>query len=371
MTFAPLPRTATPIGLDPLFAPPETDFWGSRPWHETVLAHALPGGAEPVAFVWDGRVAVTLLRSGGRLAAFTTPYTQDWRPLAAPGLGDGAWRAAGRAFAGALRRLPPVRLDTIEPDAAWLAPFLAGLRAGGIVAARFDHTARRTATVAPGEGWPAYLAARPSALRHTVERRLRAASAATRLVLHRSPGPALASAIASFRAVRAASWKPAEPFPEFDPALIAAAAEAGVLRLGILEDAADGTPIAAQYWILERGSGRALVPKLFHDEGRRASSPGTVLTALMVRHLIEEDRVRLLDFGRGDDPYKTAWAPERRPLIGLLLADPRHPAGAAALARHAAGALRRRLRERLGERLGEHLRGRLRGRLWGRLWGRA
>ncbi len=344
--FAPLPRTATPVALDRLFARPSGAFWASRVWYETVLAHALPAGAQPVAFAWADRLALTLLELGGRLSALTTPYTQEWGPLAPHRLDDAAWRAAGRAFGRALRGPPPVRLDTIDAAASWLPPFLEGVRAGGIVAVLFRHSARWTASVAPSGGWQAYLSARPSALRHTVERRLRAARAATRFVLHDSPGPALDSAIGSFRSVRAASWKPAEPFPEFDPALIAAAAAAGVLRLGILEDVADRSPIAAQYWILETETGRALVPKLFHDESRRASSPGTVLTALMVRHLIEVDRVQLIDFGRGEDAYKAAWAPERRPLVGVLLADPRHPAGAAALARHAAGALWRRLRGR-------------------------
>lgn len=146
--------------------------------------------------------------------------------------------------------------------------------------------------------------------------------------------------------VNAGSWKPAEPFPDFDAALMRAAAESGALRLGVLARVADGTPLAAQYWIIDQGGARATVPKLFHLESERAASPGTVLTAMMVRHLIAEDRVRTLDFGRGDDAYKALWVSRRVQLIGLVLADPRHPAGLAALARQAAGGLLRRLRGR-------------------------
>ena len=148
--------------------------------------------------------------------------------------------------------------------------------------------------------------------------------------------------------VRAGSWKPAEPFPDFDAALMRDAAAAGVLRLGTLHRVADGQPVAAQYWILDQGGARATVPKLFHLESERAASPGTVLTAMMLRHLMTEDRVRVLDFGRGDDAYKAHWVSDRVQLIGLVLADPRHPAGLAALARQQAGALIRRARGMLG-----------------------
>ena len=49
------------------------------------------------------------------------------------------------------------------------------------------------------------------------------------------------------------------------------------------------------------------------------------------------------DFSIGDDDYKRMWVGCRMQRIGVVLADPRHPAGALAIMRHAAGALRRRL----------------------------
>jgi CelD/BcsL family acetyltransferase involved in cellulose biosynthesis len=67
------------------------------------------------------------------------------------------------------------------------------------------------------------------------------------------------------------------------------------------------------------------------------------LTALMIRHLLEEDGVRELDFGRGDDDYKRLWVSARRQRIGLILADPLHPMGLAALARQTLGRWRRQL----------------------------
>ena len=88
----------------------------------------------------------------------------------------------------------------------------------------------------------------------------------------------------------------------------------------------------------------ATVLKLAHDDAWRALSPGTVLTAHMIRGLLGE-QVTELDFGRGDDPYKQLWANRRRQRIGVLLADPRQPRGLAALLRHDAGTVLRRARQ--------------------------
>lgn len=343
--FEPLPRAGLPGWAEPLLD--SRAFWSGRCWYDITLAHALPAEAEPLAALCGG-VAVPLFRTGGVMRSLTTPYTQDWRPLAPPGLDEAGWHAAGESFGALLRLRPPVILEAIDPAGAWLAPFLAGLRGAGIRAARFDHVGVWRETLPDGQGWEDYLLGCPSALRHTVARKGKRAARETRFALITAPGKDLESGIEAFHAVRAGSWKPAEPFPDFDAALMRAAASARALRLGVLSRVADGAPVAAQYWILDQGGARATVPKLFHLETERAASPGTVLTAMMLRHLITEDRVRTLDFGRGDDAYKAYWVSDRVQLIGLVLADPRHPAGLAALARQAAGALARRLRRALG-----------------------
>jgi hypothetical protein len=203
--------------------------------------------------------------------------------------------------------------------------------------------------IAAGNSATAYLATRPPALRTTIGRKLARARRELRFEAVAAPGVELETGIAAYVAVRAASWKPHEPFPDFDGQLMRAAAAAGLLRLGILRAATDGQPVAAQYWVLDRGGRRATVLKLAHAEKARAGSPGTALTAMMIRRLLEDDKVTELDFGRGDDDYKRLWVGERRQRIGLLLACPLHPVGLLALARHAAG------------RLADHIAGRLRG----------
>jgi len=103
--------------------------------------------------------------------------------------------------------------------------------------------------------------------------------------------------------IYASSWKPAEGSPAFLRAFAEAEGAAGRLRLGIAR--AEGRAVAAQFWTVEGDS--AFIHKLAHRPEADALSPGTVLTAALMRHVIDEDHVTLVDFGTGDDPYKRDW----------------------------------------------------------------
>lgn len=320
-----------------LAAPGGADFFGGRLWYETMLAHALPRDAAPMLAVAGG-LMLPLLWHEGRLRSLVTPYSLEWRPLAATDVPAEALRLAGRALAGMLRGHPPTRLDAMDPDAPGLLEMLDGMRAAGLAQAPYRHFGNWWHAVEGG--WADYFASRPPELRTTITRKLARAAREASLTLHDEPGAELERAIIAYTTVRAKSWKPAEPFPDFDAALLRATAAAGLLRMGVLWRA-DGTPLAAQYWVV--GGGRASLLKLVHDETARAASPGTVLTAMMIRHVIERDDVAELDFGRGDDPYKRLWASGRRQRIGVMLTDPWHPAGLLELARQAAARGRRLL----------------------------
>lgn len=345
-----------PAWCDRYLEPPGAGaFFAGRLWYETLIGHALPPGAEPVLALAGEAALLPLLRlPGGRLTSLATVYSLEWAPLPSllPSLGADAagLRTGGRALGRRLRGRAPVRLDALDPAAPGLAPLLEGLAAARLVPLRFEHFGNWHEALAPGTGWEAYLAARPPALRTTIRRKLARCEREMRFTLLTAPGAALEAGIAAYEAARAASWKPWEPFPAFDGALMRAAAAAGALRLGVLRMREGDRPVAAQYWVLDRGGSRALLLKLAHDEASRAASPGTALTALMVRHLLEEDRVGELDFGIGDDAYKQLWVGQRRQRIGVALADPLHPAGALELARHLAGGAVRRLRGMAGGR---------------------
>lgn len=313
------------------------DFFASRLWYEMVLAHALPAGTCPMVAL-SGPVLLPLLWEGARLRALVSPYSLEWRPLLRAGAAAAELREAGAALAPLLRGRPPTRLDAMDAAAPGFEALLEGLRAGGLRAARFRHFGNWRHPVRGG--WEEYLATRPSALRSTIRRKLGRAAREAMFTRHDAPGPALEQAIAAYTAVRARSWKPREPFPHFDAALLRATAAAGLLRMGVLWRGEE--PVAAQYWML--AGGRAFLLKLVHDEAARDLSPGTALTAMMIRRLIEEDGATELDLGRGDDPYKALWATERHQRMGVMLADPWHPAGLLELARHAAGRAKRRVR---------------------------
>ncbi len=339
--LAALPPAASAL----LDAAGRANFFFGRAFLATVATHALePGARACCALAWEGARPVGVLAlqiTGGRLASLTSPYTCLYAPALAADLSPAARRAVGFAFGRFARRWPVVRLDALDDDRADLADLLAGAAAAGVVRVRFRHFGNWHEAVG---SWQDYLNARPSMLRATIQRKLRRwerlPEAGFTLV---DGGEALEAGIAAFEQVYARSWKEPEPFPDFNAALMREAAAAGVLRLGVLHLGA--TPIAAQFWLSEPG-GRASVLKLAHDEAQQALSPGTVLTAMMIRHLIEADGARELDFGRGDDDYKKLWVGARRQRVGVLLINPRRPAGLATLARHALGRLRHAVRRR-------------------------
>ena len=105
------------------------------------------------------------------------------------------------------------------------------------------------------------------------------------------------------------------------------------------------TPIAAQLWLV-RG-GRALIYKLAYDEEYKRFSAGSVLTAELMRHAIDVDRVDDIDYLTGDDAYKADWMSQRRERLGMVAFDPITVRGLASAVRHGAGRLRRALRQAL------------------------
>lgn len=311
-----------------------------RAWFRATEAAAVPEGARPLWLTLevDGAAAglLPLLRlPNGTVSSLTSPYSLLYQPLLGTGVNP---FAAGIAFGRALRRWPVVRLEALDPGWAGLAGMLAGMRRAGLVSLRFAHFGNWHETVE--EGWEAYVDSRPPVLRTTIRRRLRAAEKAGELrhEFIRAPGE-VGAALAAYEAVYARSWKEPEPYGAFNRALLPSLAEAGVLRMAVLWRGE--RPIAAQYWTVEREVGTVL--KLAHDEAEKAVSPGTVLTAVVIRSLLAEG-VRALDFGRGDDAYKRGWVGLRRERVGVALVTPWRAQGALALARHAGGMVRRRIR---------------------------
>jgi CelD/BcsL family acetyltransferase involved in cellulose biosynthesis len=329
-----------PPAASRLFADPADDLFASRLWFATLCAAGLGPESTPLfALCSAAGTPFALLplagtADGAGLRSLTGPYSAAFRPLFAPGASA---ETAGALIGRLLRGTNPVRLEALEAEAPGLDLFVAGLRHAGLAVLRFDHFGNWYEHVA-GLDFAAYLAARPGALRTTIRRKARRAGAGSGFAVI-TGGDALEAGIAEYEAAYARSWKEPEPFPPFNPALMRATAEAGLLRLGILR--LSGRVAAVQFWVVSGGS--AMLLKLAHDEALAAHSPGTVLTALMIERLLGEGRIAGLDFGRGDDLYKRLWATRRRQRIGLVLANPRKLRGIAEIGRAFAGGGRRRL----------------------------
>jgi hypothetical protein len=191
--------------------------------------------------------------------------------------------------------------------------------------------------------WTAYLAQRDGILRSTIKRMSKKFGAGGGMLEIVTDGADMARAIDAYQTVYATSWKKPEPYPEFMPGLARTCAGLGYLRLGLAW--LNGRPIAAQLWIVSHG--RAEIYKVAYDEGFKAYAPGTLLTALLMEHVIEIDRVSEVDYLIGDDPYKKSWMSHRRERWGVIAYNPRSLGGLAGWGRESLGRLVKSIRSRL------------------------
>ena len=321
-------------------------FFLSRSWFESMLA----AGINP-----KDSIAIAVLQSGGgdllallparfrdhrsllwrrrRLTSLTDMYTCLFQPVLAPDVDVlTTARALGRQLGNALVSSDVIELDALDGEWRGLPAFENGLREAGFRTVRYLHFGNWFEEMAE-RSFDEYVATRSGSLREILRRRQRALvkRAAHFIVISSADG--LSRGISDYERVYSLSWKPAEPHPRFHDHLMRRAARDGVLRLGLCY--IDDRPIAAQVWVVSQR--RATVLKLAHDQEFDRYSPGSVLLAHMIRHVVEHDQATELDFGRGDDAYKREWATRRRQRIGLLAANPRSSIGLAVLARQAIG----------------------------------
>lgn len=332
-------------------------FYLSRPWFRNLAATALaPGETLRLYGVEkEGRAeALLVARIGGAgggaaesrtLSGFTTAYTILFAPLVRdPARPGPALAALAAALAAERPAWTCVHLDCLDRDAPAFAALADALRGAGFLVHRYFHFGNAYQSVEAG--YEAYLKSLPGLTRSNIKRGAKRLAKDHDSVLEIVTGAdGLDRGLAAYEAIYAASWKEPEPFPDFTAGLARACAEAGSLRLGLLH--VDGRPAAAQLWIV--AAGQATIYKLAYDEAFKRFSVGTILTDHVLRHVIDLDGVREVDFGRGDDPYKSTWLAERRERWGVMAFNPRTARGAVGALRHMlAPALKRRLAGRLG-----------------------
>ena len=317
-----------PSGLARLFDTAVGDSFLALPaWYDLVARHGVPTETEIRVYTDErpGSAVALLLRTGveraGRcLESLANPYSVEHGILCTPGadLGAGLTAILSEVLGERPRwdRLALAELDPRHPS--YRAAMRSLPRAGLLVECTFDSGTWYEQTA--GLRFADYVAARPSELRNTWRRKRRRLERSNRLTkTFFADASGIDQAIADYRTIYAASWKPAESFPEFIPALIRLAAGLGALRFGIYY--VDGVPAAAQFWTL--WNGRAVIHKLAHDKRFDNLSLGTLLTMEMIERALSDDGPREITFGRGDDPYKKLWLPKRRERWGISVSNPR------------------------------------------------
>ena len=196
-----------------------------------------------------------------------------------------------------------------------------------------------------GLAFDEYMRSRDSKLYHTWTRKAKkfTDAQAARVEIITEPGDTQA-AVDAYERVYARSWKKPEPYPDFVRDWAAICARNGWLRMGVAW--AGDVPIAAQFWFTMNR--RAYIFKLAYDEDYAKWSAGTVLSAHLFRHALDEDRVVEIDYLSGDDAYKQSWMTERRERVGLIACNPRTPRGLMISAAEFAGEVRGQWRLRAG-----------------------
>ncbi|MBI1401801.1 MAG: GNAT family N-acetyltransferase [Porphyrobacter sp.] len=267
----------------------------------------------------ENAAALALTEEAGRITPLRNWYSFTWRQLAPAGeAGDRLLEAIARQLRSRGWR---VTLEPVPDEDGSATRLARAFRTAGW-RVRVEPCDTNHVLEVRGRSFAEYWATRPGALRTTLKRKAKKVEA--RVLTHFDP-----DAWADYEAIYAASWKPAEDQPAMLRAFAEAEGAAGRLRLGVAR--AEGQAVAAQCWTVENGV--AYIHKLAHLESHRQLSAGTTLSAALFAHVIDIDRVALVDFGTGDQGYKADWMEAVRPRFRIDCLDPAQPRAWAPLAK--------------------------------------
>lgn len=270
-------------------------------------------------------------RLGQDVGALSNFYTAIYAPVLAEGIEAEDLLPLTRALGRGGARAATYRFSPMDPTSREFGVLQRALKMAGLSTHSYFAFGNWYEPVQ--QNWSDYLQARSGQVRSTIKRSTKKFTAEGGRLEIIPGGDRLEVGLAAFETIYSQSWKVPEPYPGFVPGLIRLCARRGWLRLGVawLGD----KPIAAQLWII--ANGKADIYKLAYDEAYKGYSPGTLLTALLMQHAIDVDRVREIDYLIGDDPYKEAWMSSRRERWGLVAYNPISIGGALSLGRELLG----------------------------------
>lgn len=274
----------------------------------------------------DNAAALALTEDGGRITPLRNWYSFTWRQLAPEGVaGDRLLEAIARQLKTRGHR---VTLEPVPGEDGSAERLARAFRAAGWQVAVEECDTNHVLDVR-GRSFAEYWDSRPGQLRTTLKRK--AKKVETEVLTHFD-----AEVWAEYETIYAASWKPAEDQPAMLRAFAQSEGEAERLRLGVAR--AEGLAVAAQCWTVENGV--AYIHKLAHLESHKPLSAGTTLSAALFQHVIDIDKVALVDFGTGDQSYKADWMEAVRPRFRIDCLDVRQPKAWAPLAKRMLLAMR-------------------------------
>src|SRR5713226_9389208 len=270
-----------------------------------------------------------------KLEALANYYSCFYAPHLAVSAGESheTLRALTQAIAQEKPRWDAVEVKPMDVRSREFPELVEAFKAAGFIVQTFFSFGNWYLPV-NGRSFAQYSESLPSVLKNTLNRKRKKLEKTGRAKIEIvTGGQELDAAIDAYMKVYLSSWKQPEPYPQFVPGLIHMCAAMGALRLGIIH--VDGEPAAAQLWIVHHGN--ALIYKLAYDERFGELSVGTILSATLFQHVLDEDKVSQVDYLSGDDAYKKDWMSDRRERWGILALNPRTPRGVLAIARHVGG----------------------------------
>ncbi len=300
-----------PASVDQLFAQTEKEsVFFSRPWFENLIQNGLEEG-QSVAFgcVLDGdRVLAMLPLSWSERGHFHS-LKNLYSSLSTLLLDNDQQQGTLACLVDGLRQLPVkyLQLDPVaedDPNMDSLQQAFSSIGYSWQRHFRFYNWIHRTAE----QSYADYLAARPTRVRNTIARKSRKLEREHGYHVRLFNSDNVQQGLTDYHTVYNASWKAKELFTGFVEGLAEAFAKRDWLRLAVLY--IENRPVAAQFWFVAHG--KASIFKLAYDDAWRRYSPGTILTAHLMEHVIDVDRVSEIDFLTGNDAYKQEWMSERR-----------------------------------------------------------
>jgi CelD/BcsL family acetyltransferase involved in cellulose biosynthesis len=352
---------ALPAGYAPLFEAAEQagGVFLSLSWFQHLAASAFESGTKLRIYGLESDTetrmvhAALVMRFQPRGSGWTAPttlnaaanyYTSLFGPvLARPAaaIDDDLHRLA-QAISHDTPHWDMVDMHPLALDSPLFETSVRALRAAGMITQSYFCFGNWYLQVR-GRSYQEYFASLPSRLRNTVQRKSRQLESAGRIGIHIVQDPdELDAALLAYQHVYQSSWKGPESFQEFIPGLIRMLADQRKLRLGIAY--VDRQPAAAQLWIV---SGKtASIYKLAYDEQFAELSIGSILTARMMQHALDVDKVDEVDYLTGDEAYKQDWMSHRRERWGIVAFKLASARGMLAAIQHIGGhAVRTRARQ--------------------------